>query len=283
MKKFFAVLSAGAVALVLTACNSSATPTKDTTTTSKLTLEQVYDKAIERQADIKSMSASMDMEQVIKFGAGAESMEMNMDSQMDIDMIAKPLAMHLSGTMTVPDMFGEGDENSNMPIEMYMKQDKGFFMKDPTTESWMKLPNEQFDAILDQTAASANAQEQLEQLKQYIDDFTFEQTDDKYVLTLNAQGDAFKELIQAEVDKSLGTEENPLDDLTIDKANYVIHIDKATFDTNKMNMNFDLKMSIEGQDATIKTKSEVTYTEINNVDSIDIPQSIIDKATVVEN
>lgn len=283
MKKFLAVLSAGAVALVLTACNSSATPTKDTTTTSKLTLEQVYDKAIERQADIKSMSASMDMEQVIKFGAGAESMEMNMDSQMDIDMIAKPLAMHLSGTMTVPDMFGEGDENSNMPIEMYMKQDKGFFMKDPTTESWMKLPNEQFDAILDQTAASANAQEQLEQLKQYIDDFTFEQTDDKYVLTLNAQGDAFKELIQAEVDKSLGTEENPLDDLTIDKANYVIHIDKATFDTNKMNMNFDLKMSIEGQDATIKTKSEVTYTEINNVDSIDIPQSIIDKATVVEN
>ena len=283
MKKFLAVLSAGAVALVLTACNSSATPTKDTTTTSKLTLEQVYDKAIERQADIKSMSASMDMEQVIKFGAGAESMEMNMDSQMDIDMIAKPLAMHLSGTMTVPDMFGEGDENSNMPIEMYMKQDKGFFMKDPTTESWMKLPNEQFDAILDQTAASANAQEQLEQLKQYIDDFTFEQTDDKYVLTLNAQGDRFKELIQSEVDKSLGTGQNPLDGLTIDKANYVIFIDKETFDTNKMNMNFDLKMSIEGQEATIQTKSEVTYTEINNLDKIDIPQSIIDNATVVEN
>lgn len=283
MKKFFAVLSVGAVALVLTACNNSATPTKDTTATSKLTLGQVYDKAMERQADIKSMSASIDMEQVIKFGIGEESMEMNMDSQMDIDMIAKPLAMHLSGTMTLPDMFGEGDETSNMAIEMYMKQDKGFFMKDPTLDVWMKLPNEQFDAILDQTASSANAQEQLEQLKQYIDDFTFEQTDDTYVLTLNAQGDHFKELIQSEVDKSLGTGQNPLDDLTIDKANYVIYIDKETFDTNKMNMNFDLKMSIEGQEATIQTKSKVTYTEINNLDKIDIPQSIIDNATVVEN
>ncbi|MFJ7738694.1 DUF6612 family protein [Lysinibacillus sp. NPDC097287] len=283
MNKFFAVLSAGAVALILTACNTGATPTKDTTATSKLTLEQVYDKAMERQADIKSMSASMDMEQVMKFGAGDESMEMNMDSQMDIDMIAKPLAMHLSGTMTVPDMFGEGDENSSMPIEMYMKQEQGFFMKDPTTEGWMKLPNEQFDAILDQTASSANAKEQLEQLKQYIDDFTFEQTDDTYVLTLNAQGDAFKELIQSELDKSLGTSENPLGDLSIEKANYVIYIDKETFDTNKMDMEFDLIMSVEGQEAAIQTKSVVTYTEINNLDSIDIPQSIIDKATVVEN
>ena len=283
MKKIFTILSAGAVALVLTACNNSATPTKETTATSSLTLEQVYDKAMDRQADIKSMSASMDMTQVMKFGAGKEAMDMNIGSQMEIDMIAKPLAMHLSGSMTMPDVFSGGVENSSLPIEMYMKQDQGFFMKDPTTEIWMELPNEEFDAILDQTAASANAKEQLEQLKQYIDNFTFEQTDDSYVLTLNAKGDQFKELIQSEVNKSLGTGENPLEGLTIDKANYVIHIDKETFDTNKMDMNFDLKMSVEGQESTIQTKSVVTYTEINHLDTIDIPQSIIDNATVVEN
>ncbi|KOS67819.1 hypothetical protein AEA09_04120 [Lysinibacillus contaminans] len=283
MKKIFTILSAGAVALVLTACNNSATPTKETTATSSLTLEQVYDKAMDRQADVKSMSASMDMTQVMKFGAGEESMDMNIGSQMEIDMITKPLAMHLSGSMTMPDVFSGGAENSSLPIEMYMKQDQGFFMKDPTTEVWMKLPSEEFDAILDQTAASANAKEQLEQLKQYIDDFTFEQTDDSYVLTLNAKGDQFKELIQSEVNKSLGTGENPLEGLTIDKANYVIHIDKETFDTNKIDMNFDLKMSVEGQESTIQTKSVVTYTEINHLDTIDIPQSIIDSATVVEN
>ena len=38
-------------------------------------------------------------------------------------------------------------------------------MKDSTTDSWLKLPDENFDAILDQTAASADAKEQLEQLK----------------------------------------------------------------------------------------------------------------------
>ena len=283
MKKFFTVLSAGAVALVLTACNNSATPTKDTTATNKLTLEQVYDKAMERQVDIKSMSANIDMSQVIQFGIDEESMVMNIDSQMDIDMIANPLAMHLSGTMSMPDLYGNGTENSSMPIEMYMKQDQGFFMKEPTSESWLKIPSEQFDAILDQTASSTNAKEQLEQLKQYIDDFTFEQTDDTYLLTLNAKGDHFKELIQSEMNKSLGTNDNPLTDLTIDQANYTILIDKETFDTNKIDINFDLKMNMEGQASTIKTKSVVTYTEINHLDTIDIPQSIIDHATVVEN
>lgn len=283
MKKFFTVLSAGAVALVLTACNNSATPTKDTTATNKLTLEQVYDKAMERQVDIKSMSANIDMSQVIQFGIDEESMVMNIDSQMDIDMIANPLAMHLSGTMSMPDLYGNGTENSSMPIEMYMKQDQGFFMKEPPSERWLKIPSEQFDAILDQTASSTNAKEQLEQLKQYIDDFTFEQTDDTYLLTLNAKGDHFKELIQSEMNKSLGTNDNPLTDLTIDQANYTILIDKETFDTNKIDINFDLKMNMEGQASTIKTKSVVTYTEINHLDTIDIPQSIIDHATVVEN
>lgn len=283
MKKFFTILCIGAVALVLSTCNDRATPRKDTTTTSKLTLEQVFEQALKRQTNIKSMSANIDLSQVIQFGVAEESMKMTIDSQMDIDMIANPLAMHLIGTMAMPDLFGNGKENSSMPIEMYMKQDQGFFMKEPTTESWMRIPSEQFDAILDQTASSTNAKEQLEQLKQYINHFTFEQTDNTYVLTLNAKGDQFKELIQSEINKSLGTNENPLTNLAIDQANYTIIIDKETFDTNKIDMNFNLKINMEGQESTIKTKTLVTYSEINHLDTIDIPQTIIDHATVIGN
>ncbi|MGN4124244.1 DUF6612 family protein [Lysinibacillus sphaericus] len=282
MKKIFKVLSVGAFALVLAACNTSATPTKDTTKTSSLTLEQVYDKAVDRQADIKSMSANMETNQVTKISTGEESMEVAIDSKMEMDVIAEPLAMHLTGSMTMPDMFGEGTEKSDMPIEMYMKQDQGFFMKDVASESWFKLPNEQFDDILDQTASSADAKEQLQQLKEYIDDFTFEQNDDAYVLTLESKGDRFKDLIDSQVQKSiqgLGLEENPLDNLTIDKVNYVLYIDKETFDTTKMDMNFDFKMKVEGEELAMTTKSVITYTDFNHLKTIDIPQNIIDNAT----
>jgi len=281
MKKIFKVLAVGTLALTLAACNSSATPTKDTTNKSKLTLEQVYDKAVDRQADIQSASAKMDMTQVTKVGSGEEAMEFSIDSKMEMDIIVDPLAMHLSGSMTMPDMMNEGEETMDMPIEMYMKKDAGLFMKDSTTDSWLKLPDENFDAILDQTAASADAKEQLEQLKKFIKDFTFEQTDDEYVLTLDAKGDKFKELIDSEIKKSMqemGLEENPMDQLSIEKINYVLHIDKETFDTNKMDMNFDLKMAVEGDELLMNTKSVVTYTEFNHLKTIDIPQSIIDNA-----
>ncbi|MCL1695099.1 MULTISPECIES: DUF6612 family protein [unclassified Lysinibacillus] len=280
MNKFFKVLSVGALALTLAACNSSATPTKDTTKTSKLTLEQVYEKAVERQADVKSASAKMEMTQESKVGSGEQSMEFSIDSKMDMDVVTDPIAMHLSGTMTMPDMADEG-KNTEMPIDMYMKKDQGFFMKDEASKSWFKLPDDQFDAMIEQTASSADAKAQLEQLKDFIGDFKFEQTDDSYVLTLDAKGDKFKELIDSEINKSMkdmGLEENPLDKLTIDKIHYILQIDKKTFDTNKMDMNFDLKMKVEDQELSMKTKSVVTYTDFNHLKTIDIPQEVIDKA-----
>lgn len=285
MKKIFKVLAVGTLALTLAACNSNATPTKDTTKTSNLTLEQVYDKAVDRQSDIKSASANMDMTQITKVGSGEEAMEFSINSKMEMDIIVDPLAMHLSGSMSMPDMMSEGQETTDMPIEMYMKKDAGLFMKDVTTDSWLKLPDENFDAILDQTATSADAKEQLEQLKKFINDFTFEQTDNEYVLTLEAKGDKFKELIDSEINKSIedmGLEENPMDQLTIEKINYVLHIDKETFDTKKMDMNFDLKMAVEGDELLMNTKSVVTYTDFNHLKTIDIPQSIVDNAQTIE-
>lgn len=285
MKKIFKVLAVGTLALTLAACNSSASPTKDTTKTSNLTLEQVYDKAVDRQSDIKSASANMDMTQVTKVGSGEEAMEFSINSKMEMDIIVDPLAMHLSGSMSMPDMMSEGQETTDMPIEMYMKKDAGLFMKDVTTDSWLKLPDENFDAILDQTASSADAKEQLEQLKKFINDFTFEQTDKEYVLTLEAKGDKFKELIDSEINKSIedmGLEENPMEQLTIEKINYVLHIDKETFDTKKMDMNFDLKMTVEGDELLMNTKSVVTYTDFNHLKTIDIPQSIVDNAQTIE-
>ncbi|MEB2279059.1 hypothetical protein LAV73_03455 [Lysinibacillus xylanilyticus] len=281
MNKFLKVLSVGALALTLAACNSSATPKKDTTNKSTLTLEQVYEKAIERQADIKSTSAKMETTQDSKIGSGEQSMEFSIKSKMDMDVVTDPIAMHLSGSMTMPDMASADQKSTEMPIDMYMKKDQGFFMKDETTKTWYKLPNEQFDAIMEQTASSADAKAQLDQLKNFIKDFKFEQTDNAYILSLDAKGDKFKELIDSEISKSMkdmGLEENPLDNLTIDKIHYVLEIDKKTFDTNKLDMNFDLKMKVEDQELSMKTKSVVTYTEFNHLKTIDIPQEIIDKA-----
>lgn len=107
----------------------------------------------------------MDMTQATKVGAGEEAMEFSSSTKMDMDFIVDPLEMHLSGTMTMPNMLGEGGETTDLPMEMYMKQGTGFFMKDTASDSWLKLPDDNFDEILEQTASSADAKEQLEATK----------------------------------------------------------------------------------------------------------------------
>ncbi|MFE3576255.1 DUF6612 family protein [Lysinibacillus sp. NPDC059133] len=284
MNKFFKVLSVGALALTLAACNSSASPTKGTTKTSDLTLEQVYDKAVKRQEDIKSASAKAEVTQEAKMGSGDKAEAFTSDTKMDVDVVSDPLGMHFSMTTTAPDMLDEGDENNEASVEMYMNKDQGIFVKDETSDKWLKLPGDDFDSMLKETSSAANAKEQLEQLKKFVGDFKFEQTDDAYVLTLDAKGDKFKELIDSEMKKSmkdLNLQENPLDNLTINKMDYVLYIDKETFDTNKIDVNMDLKIKVEDEEFSSKTKTVVTYTDFNNLKTIDIPQEIIDNAQTV--
>ncbi len=281
MNKFFKVLSVGALALTLAACNSSATPTKDTTNTSKLTLEQVYDKAMKRQEDINSARAKADVTQVAKMGSGDKAQEFTSDTTMDVDVVSDPLGMHFSMTTTAPDMVDEGDKNAAVSVEMYMNQDQGIFAKDETSGQWLKLPSDDFDAIFKETTSSANAKEQLEQLKKFVNDFKFEQTDDAYVLTLDAKGDKFKELIDSELKKSMkdfNLQENLLDNLTINNMDYVLYIDKESFDTKKIDVNMDLKITVDNEEVSSKTKTVVTYTDFNNLKTIDIPKEIIDNA-----
>lgn len=130
----------------------------------------MYDKAVDRQADVKSASAKMEMTQETKMGSGENAMEFTSDSKMEMDVVTEPLAMHVTVTTTAPDMLSEGDQNTEASVEMYMKQDLGIFVKDETSsdDKWLKLPSTDIDAIIKETASPANAKEQLDQLKNLL-------------------------------------------------------------------------------------------------------------------
>lgn len=278
MKKFFTILSAGTLALMLAACNDTATPKKETTDESKLTLEQVYEKAIDRQSEIKSLSSDMKQNMVIDMAGESSKVEINADLKMDI--VTEPLTMYLKSSTDISNL--ATNEKTSMPLEMYMIQEQGFYVKDFNSAGWMKLPNDNFDEIANQATGSADSKEQLKQLQQFVKDFKFEQTDDAYILTLNAEGEKFKKFMESQIaatlPDTLAPATLPLDAMTIEKANYVLTIDKKTFDTNKIDVDFDFNMTIEGEKASIVSKSIITYTSINNISEIKIPQNIIDTA-----
>lgn len=186
--------------------------------------------------------------------------------------------------MTMGEPTAEGD--ASMDMEMYMSKE-GMYMFDSQTNQWVKLPSEEFDAIMGQTANQVNTSEQLEQMKSFINDFTFEQSEDQYILTLEAASDKFTKymLEQMKINQTLGLSEEDtqmLENTKVENLNYKIEIDKETFDMTTMDMNVTFTMDIEGESMTIKTDMVSKFDNFNGVKEITIPQEVIDKAVDVQ-
>ncbi|SOC18364.1 hypothetical protein SAMN05880501_11088 [Ureibacillus xyleni] len=286
MKKWGLAFLTSLVMFLLAACADTAEPKTGTKEESKseLTLQEVYEKAIERQNTLESVSADMKMNQTLVFGSGEEKFEMGTKSNMKMDMIVDPLSMYMDGTMTMADP--ESGEDINVDMEMYMS-DQGLFMQDSESKQWMKLPSEQFDMVMGQTASQANAAEQLEALKAFIDDFKFEQTDSEYVLTLSAASDKFKQymLEQMQLNQMLGipeADQQMIENMSFDKINYTININKENFDILSMDMVVNMGIGVEGEEISMAMDTNILFNNYNGVKNITVPQDVIDKAVEVE-
>ena len=143
MKKFYIGVLAGVAALSLVACSDSATPVDGTTNKSDLTLEDVFNKAMDRQESLESVKAEMVMDQTIAMTEEGEEINITSSTNMDMSMTTKPMAFYLNGGMSMA--MADGMEALEMPLKMYFTEAAGFYMYDMTREEWLKLPNESYE------------------------------------------------------------------------------------------------------------------------------------------
>ncbi|MER2046635.1 MAG: DUF6612 family protein [Solibacillus sp.] len=276
-KQYLFAMSTLSIALVA-GCGDTAEPVEGTDSEANLTLQQVYENAMQRQQNLKSVHAETTMDQVTSFVMEGQTMEITSNSNLAMDIQQKPMAMYSKGTVKM-DM---GDEKMDMPIDMYMTEEDGFYMLNGDTNEWLKMPEEQYEQLIAQTGAQADASEQLEQLEQFIDDFSFEQDDENYLLTLNIEGDEFKQFIVSQMGASLGEsmEVNGeiLENMTFEDSQYNIVVAKDTFDIKEMDMDLKIITNVEGQETTIENDANIVYSKFDEVKEINIPNEVINEA-----
>lgn len=284
MKKWTGWIAAGVLTLGLAACGETAKPTSETPKeeTSEKTLGEVFNEAVKVSKETKSMSAKVDMKQKIDYPKEEQSIDTAMN--MDMNIMMEPLALYQKGTMTVP---GEGSEQAKpMNMEMYMTEE-GFYINDPESGQWVKMPKEMYDQMMNMSQQQVEPAEQLKQLEQFKDDFTFEQTKDEYVLKLNAAGEKFNKLIETQVSQMMqganGEEakammEQMMKAMKIEKVNYTIYIDKDSFQTTKMDVDMDMSMDIEGNEMKTSQVMHVIYSDYNKVAPIKVPEEVKNNA-----
>lgn len=281
MKKWTALLSIATLTLGLAACNETATPVqeKEVTETSKLTLQEVYDKSMKVSEELKSVKGTIDMNQTMTMPS--EEMTLDIKSALDMEYILEPMQMHQKGTTTMMGM-GEGGESQETEMETYITED-AMYVYEGTTAQWMKFPQEMVDQIMS-SANQTDPATQLQPLQEYLEQVEFEQDDDTYILTLKGSGEEFTALVKDQVDEALQNltaGENINLDFTINSVDYVVHIDKESYQTTKLDTVIDMDMTMEGETMNLKMDAKTDFSKFNEIGEIVVPQEIIDSATSI--
>ncbi|MBP1971443.1 hypothetical protein J2Z83_003582 [Virgibacillus natechei] len=286
MKKWMLTIVAGVMVLVLAACNDTAEPTAEIAETeeeeSELTARDVYSKALESSEEMESAEVTMNMKQQIE--SEADSTALDMESNFDMQMTMDPLAVYQKGSTK---MMIDGEAGMpEMEIEMYMIDD-GIYLYSDQLGNWVKMDNASMDAVNAMAGEQPDPSEQLKMLEEYMDDLSFEQSDNEFILKLNADGEKFNDLVQDMMEDSLPPEmmdamgeedQEIMENLTMNSVSYEIFIDKESFDMNAFNMDMDMTMEAEGEALHIVQNMESDYSNINNVDLIEVPEDVKDSA-----
>jgi hypothetical protein len=294
LKKTLSFAASLILLFMMAACNQTAAPVSEDNNTgenntntsensesaekeSDLTLEEVLNKTTEASENLNSFSVNMKMDQMIS--AGQEEENMNISSDIQMDVITEPMAFYQKTAMS-QDQSGETYET-----ESYFTEE-GMFMYDPAGETWMKFPKEMSDQLIQMSGQQTNPAEELKKLQEFTDDFTFEQDDNNFILNLKASGEKFTELMKETMADTLPPEmaadEEVFNNMNIENVEYTILVDKETFHPSSLNMDMTMEMAVEGQTVTLNQKIEGNYSNYNEVKEITIPQEVLDTAVEME-
>ncbi|APC47330.1 DUF6612 family protein [Virgibacillus halodenitrificans] len=286
MKKWMMLLLTTLLATVLVACNEKAEPTEGTEKEeeSELTAEEVYTKALEASEKMESAEVDMKLEQQIS--SEADGVAMDTESDFTTKMTLDPLATHLKGTTK---MNMAGTENlPAMEMEMYLVDNAMYVFSDQMGQ-WMKMEGASMEMIQQMAGQQPDPSQQLKMLKDYADQLSFEQSSDEFILKLKADGEKFNELIQEmlkeqmppELMQEMGEEEQQaIEDMKVNSMSFELYLDKETYQMNKFNMDMDMTMQPEGDAINIVQKVDSTYSNINSIDKIEVPEEVKNDAVV---
>ncbi|MGG1684994.1 DUF6612 family protein [Pseudalkalibacillus sp. NRS-1564] len=255
-----------ALMLILAACSGTTESGGEVSVDKGIDAQEVFEKSIAAQEEIKNFHMNADMTQSI----GSDEEEMDINSVIDADMVLDPIAFH-----QMIDMTANGE---TMQMESYFTEE-GFFMKQG--EQWMKFPDEMTDTLLSLQETQADPAEQMEMLKEYVDEFTLSEEDDTYVMTLKASGEKFQGLMEKTAE-DMGSQnqmmEDAMDQMKVNNVEYTYAIDKESYLPVQMDMKMDSEMSMEGETISTIMEMNSTYDKYNEIEEVKVPEEVISQA-----
>ena len=214
----------------------------------KINKEEVLQKNVEATNSIKSgrkvINAKVEVE-------GGQPIEYIVDSS----LIKEPLAMK-----TILEA-----KEDNIKITTFIK-DGVMYTSYPEDNSWLKLDISEkdmnkFKIILNDSI------EIYKVLKDNLDKISIKEDGGNYIISITKNSDFINEYIKNSMSNTMG----PNTDLKANNATLEYIIDKETYFTKSLVLTFDA----EDQGQKLKAKTETTFSNINSVGEITVPEEAL--------
>lgn len=223
--------------------------------------------------ELNSFSTKMDIVQTMSMMGE----EVTVDMTLDMDMVVDPFGMYQYMNMSMEQLGNEG-----MTSESYFTKD-GFYSYDSMMDQWVKYDDAMTEDLLDLSNYQMDPIAQFEMMEKYYQNVVVIENKDTYELYTSISGDGFQDLLDEMLNvPGMGLGEGFEMDMTINQMDMVTIIDKETFYPLSGTMVSNMTMGIEGEEINIAQDVEYTYSNINEIEEIVIPQEVIDKAVPVE-
>ncbi|KYG33721.1 DUF6612 family protein [Alkalihalobacillus trypoxylicola] len=248
--------------------------------TNELDVTEILTRSTEAMNEVNSFSSEMTIDQVMDLGQDIpdlETSEITTSIEMKMDVILEPFGMYqlIDMDMGIPELGGP------MQMESYFTED-GMYVYEPTMDMWAKYPASMTEEILALSEMDVSPEEQVELLQSFSDDVSVEEDGDVYVLTVSGSDDNLMELIESMMSMTDAGEmadmQMMMEMMDISEIDYVLTINKETYYQESIDMNMTMTMEAEGETATITQKMVGTFYGYNELDSIEIPEDVIENA-----
>lgn len=232
-----------------------------------LSAVEVYEKSLEATEELKSFSLATDIQQSVSMGE-QEEQKIEMSSEGDFTM--DPLSYHL-----VTEAMGQN-------IEMYYIQD-GLYFKDPNSGNWLKGPKDLINQFSQAGTMQQSPEKQLDMLQDYSDSLTMDETEDGYVIHLEANEEDMKQFIEKALSNGGAVPKNTIEQFTIDHLAFDLTISKDQYYPKLIDMKMDISMEQQGNTVSVKQEIQSTYDEYNEIEEVRIPEDVKENAEDISN
>ncbi|MFJ5623510.1 DUF6612 family protein [Peribacillus loiseleuriae] len=223
------------------------------------------------QTKINSLSTNMKIKQSMNFSGE----KINADMNLDMDMVLDPLGIYQVMSMAIDEL---GDEK--ITTKSYLTKD-GFYVHDSANDQWVKYDDQMVNELLKLSDYQMNPNAQFEIMQRYYKDVKVIEKNNTYELHTSLSGDGFQELLAEILNLSgLGIGEDLFAgiEMSIKKMEMVTILDKKNLYPLSGSMESDMTMTVDGEKMNIVQEVEYSYSNINKLKAITIPQEVIDKA-----